>query len=207
MPARVIASRSSCCVAAAVLDACGALDGHRGRRGQHDDHLLRQHLARAAVADHDVPRAQRRIQRVGCSVDGERSDTCERCRQRENERAHAQAAAARHDPVRVHDPRGGFPPFLPGQGAARVGVEREVLRGPERGRREGGRGDHGRVVDAECRRQQAEARRRARRRPRPAPPAAQPLAATPPTTASSLRPVASSAPTARSTSCRTIAAW
>ena len=42
-------------------------------------------------------------QRIGRSVDGERDDARERCRQRENERARAQAAAARHDPLRVHD--------------------------------------------------------------------------------------------------------
>ena len=88
------------------LRRVGALDGHRGRRRQHDDHLLRQGLARAAVPDQDVPRAQRLTQRVRGSVDGERDDASERCRQGENERARAQAAAARHDPLRVHEGSG-----------------------------------------------------------------------------------------------------
>ena len=60
-------------------------------------------------------------------MDGERGDASERCRQRENERARAQAAAARHDPLRVHDRLRCSD--SPRQRAARVGVEREVVRG------------------------------------------------------------------------------
>jgi hypothetical protein len=62
------------------LRRVGALDGHGGRRREHDDHLLRQRLARAAVPDQDVPRAQRLAEGIRGSLDGKRDDASERCR-------------------------------------------------------------------------------------------------------------------------------
>ena len=172
MPTRASASRSSCCVAVAVLAALGLSIATVGWRRQDDDHLQRQRLAGAPVADHRVPRAQRLLDRIIRRTQRREHDgPGERRRERENERARAQAAAARHDPLRVHDPAGDSarsPGCSARERAARVGVEREVLAGLERARGEGRGADHRRVVDAQRGRQQAAAARRGARRPRPA---------------------------------------
>ena len=209
MPTRVSASRSSCCVAVRGPDrvraprsttAGGAASTTITCSGsgcaERPSPITASHERSAACSGSGAPGAGSTTAPANVAA----SET--------SERARAQAAAARHDPLRVHDPDPQLPGGLsPRAGCARRRRARGTRAAPGRGARERRGADHRGVVDAQRGRQQAEAARRGARRRRRGRSRSAPLAATPPTTASAARPVASSAASARSTSCRTIAAW